>query len=67
MRTVTTFQDLIDSRGVTHAELAERSGVSVRTIYQLRRGLVASPNPVTIRRLATALKVSPAKLREALR
>jgi len=44
--------------GLTQAELAERSGISERTISDLERGVRATAYPSTARRLATALGVS---------
>src|SRR6478752_5891691 len=40
------------SAGLSQEELAERSGLSARTISDLERGLSAAPRPDTIRMLA---------------
>lgn len=47
--------------GLTQEELAERAGVSARSISDLERGLARTPHPGTIRRLADALELSPAQ------
>src|SRR3954447_570498 len=44
--------------GLTQEDLADRSGVSVRTISDLERGLKQTPRPVTISLLAQALGLS---------
>jgi tetratricopeptide (TPR) repeat protein/DNA-binding XRE family transcriptional regulator len=44
--------------GLSQQELAERSGLSVRTIGNLERGRVRWPHPDTVRRLAVALELS---------
>lgn len=46
---------LRSSAGLTHEELAEASGVAVRTISDLERGVALRPHRDTVRRLATAL------------
>lgn len=48
---------------LSQAELAERAGVEVMTVSRIERGTVKRPYPETIRKLATALGVSPAWLR----
>ena len=53
--------------GLTQAELAERSGISERTVSDLERGLRASVYPDTARRLAAALAVEPHVLPSFLR
>ena len=45
--------------GWTQAELAERSGLSERTVSDLERGLRSTAYPSTARRLAAALRVGP--------
>ena len=45
--------------GLTQAELAERSGISERTVSDLERGLRATAYPSTARRLAAALEIGP--------
>jgi predicted ATPase/DNA-binding XRE family transcriptional regulator len=44
--------------GLTQEELAERAGVSVRSIRDLERGMLHAPRRDTIRFLATALELS---------
>ncbi|MDQ3055117.1 MAG: helix-turn-helix domain-containing protein, partial [Actinomycetota bacterium] len=44
--------------GLTQAELAERSGISERTISDLERGVRATAYSSTARRLASALQVT---------
>ncbi|MFN2582827.1 MAG: helix-turn-helix domain-containing protein [Candidatus Dormibacteria bacterium] len=45
-------------RGLTQAELAERAGISERTVSDVERGLRDGVYPATARRLADALAVS---------
>ena len=45
--------------GLTQEELAERSGLSVRTIRRLETGEHANPQVGTVRQLADALKLEP--------
>jgi transcriptional regulator with XRE-family HTH domain len=52
-------------RGLTQAELAERSGLSVQAISMLERGVRRAPRTTTIERLARALALDAAG-REAL-
>jgi transcriptional regulator with XRE-family HTH domain/DNA-binding beta-propeller fold protein YncE len=47
--------------GLTQEELAERAGVSARSVSDLERGLNRTPHPSTIRRLADALDLTPAQ------
>jgi transcriptional regulator with XRE-family HTH domain len=42
----------------TQEELAERAGVSVRTISDIERGVQRSPRPNTLRRIADALRLA---------
>jgi DNA-binding SARP family transcriptional activator/tetratricopeptide (TPR) repeat protein/DNA-binding XRE family transcriptional regulator len=48
--------------GLTQQELAERSGVSVRTVRALENGAVAQPQATSLRRLAAVLGVDPTAL-----
>ena len=48
--------------GLTQDELAERAGVSVRTVRALENGAVARPQAASLRRLAAALDVDLAAL-----
>ncbi len=52
--------------GLTQEELAERSGLSVRGISDLERGVKQRPHPETVRLLARGLDLSPDAV-EALR
>lgn len=52
--------------GWTQAELAERSGLSERTVSDLERGLRGTAYPSTARRLASALQVGPTALQAFL-
>src|SRR5438309_6228526 len=45
--------------GLTHEQLAERAGLSVRGISDLERGVRAQPRAYTVRQLADALGLSP--------
>ncbi|MBA2468374.1 MAG: helix-turn-helix transcriptional regulator, partial [Chloroflexia bacterium] len=48
--------------GITQETLAERSGLSVRCISDLERGVKRRPHPDTIRMLAAALDLAPETL-----
>ncbi|MFF3380849.1 ATP-binding protein [Streptomyces sp. NPDC002680] len=50
--------------GLTQEELAERSGVSVRTICHVETGRIERPRPATVRRLADALALTGTDLDE---
>jgi predicted ATPase/DNA-binding XRE family transcriptional regulator len=54
------------SAGLTQAELAERAGISERTISDLERGLRGTVYPATARKLAAALAVDGGQLRAFL-
>jgi transcriptional regulator with XRE-family HTH domain len=45
--------------GWTQAELAERAGISERSVSDLERGLSRRPHPDTLQRLAEALALTP--------
>jgi len=45
----------LDRQGMTVVELAEKSGVSTATIYNLQNGRAENPRPGTIRKLESAL------------
>src|SRR5579872_363790 len=47
--------------GLTQEELAERAGVSTRSVSDLERGLSRTSHPNTVRRLADALELVPAE------
>src|SRR3954454_9022219 len=48
--------------GWTQEELAERSGVTVRTIGKIESGRITAPRPSTLRLLADALGVDSSEL-----
>jgi len=50
-----TLKHLRSTAGLTQEELAERSGLSARTISDVERGLRSTVYPHTARRLAIAL------------
>ncbi|TMG15811.1 MAG: helix-turn-helix transcriptional regulator [Chloroflexi bacterium] len=50
-----TLKHLRSTAGLTQEELAERSGISARTISDVERGLRGTVYPHTARRLAAAL------------
>ncbi|MFD8217255.1 helix-turn-helix transcriptional regulator [Streptomyces sp. NPDC059697] len=52
--------------GLTQEELAERSGVSVRTIRGLETGSRSNPRMTTVRELAKALPLRPVEREELL-
>jgi transcriptional regulator with XRE-family HTH domain len=52
------------SAGLTQQELAERSGLSTRTISDIERGYVARPRAATLRLLARAMDMSKDEARE---
>ena len=54
------------SAGLTQAELAERAGISERTISDLERGLRGTVYPTTARKLAAALDVHGHQLADFL-
>lgn len=60
---------LLDARwgcGLTQEELAERSGLSIRTISDIERGYVLRPRAATLRMLARGLEMDEAETRELL-
>jgi predicted ATPase/DNA-binding XRE family transcriptional regulator len=61
----TLLRRLRRDQGLTQEELAERAGISVRTVSDLERGLSQAPYRGTINELAAALQLEPAA-REAL-
>jgi transcriptional regulator with XRE-family HTH domain len=52
-----------ETKSISRETLANRSGVSAKTIKRIEDQKVDNPRPVTIRRIAEALDVSPDKLR----
>lgn len=62
-------QSLLEMRwsaGLTQQELAERSGLSIRTISDIERGQVICPRAATLRLLARALEMSDDQTRELM-
>jgi predicted ATPase/DNA-binding XRE family transcriptional regulator len=53
-----SLRQLRRSAGMTQEELADRSGISVRTITDIERGVVAAPHRETIELLADALDMT---------
>ncbi len=45
--------------GLTQEELAERAGISARSVSDLERGLYQAPHRDTVARLGIALSLSP--------
>ncbi len=60
---VRTLEQLRRERLLTIRALAEAAGVSTRTVLQVEHG-ARTPQPGTIKRLAAALGVEPARVRE---
>lgn len=56
---------LMERQGITLDELAEQSGISLRTIYNVRHGVVR-PSNGTVALLAYELGITPARLRKML-
>ena len=48
----------------TRRELAERSGVSPATIYNIEKGVVSVPRLAVVKKLAEALEVDPVEVDE---
>lgn len=57
-----TVRKLRVTAGLTQAELAERAGISERTVSDLERGLRGTVYPATARQLAASLRVTDADL-----
>jgi len=55
------------SRGLTQAELAERAGLSWRSISDLERGLKQAPRASTVRLLVRGLALPEAEAAQMLR
>lgn len=53
-----------NAAGLTQEELADRSGLSVRTIRDIERGRTMKPSPASIRLLAQALENSGSRIDE---
>src|SRR4051812_9837091 len=52
------LKDFRFAAGLTQETLAERAGVSARTVSDLERGLILSPHRDTVERLVEALALS---------
>jgi transcriptional regulator with XRE-family HTH domain len=52
--------------GLTQQDLAERSGLSIRTISDIERGYVRQPRATTLRLLARALGMTDAQTTDLL-
>lgn len=59
-----SLRDLRQAAGITQEELAERAGISARTVSDVERGLRAFVHHDTARRLATALQLRDEQRRE---
>ncbi|WP_143264429.1 helix-turn-helix transcriptional regulator, partial [Amycolatopsis kentuckyensis] len=60
------LRELRRQAGMTQDELAERSGIAVRTIGRLERGEGSNPRLGTVKLLADALGIAPADHRRLL-
>jgi transcriptional regulator with XRE-family HTH domain len=60
-----TLQQLCAARGLTLEQLAERAGVALSTVVRIDAGTLRL-HPLTRDRLAAALDLDPAALRDAL-
>ena len=60
------FAGLRHAAGLTQEELAERSGLSVRSVRNLECGAVASPRASTLRAIGTGVGLDDAQLSELL-
>jgi transcriptional regulator with XRE-family HTH domain len=60
-----TLQQLCASRGLTLEQLAERAGVALTTVLKIDDSTIRA-QPSTLRRLASALELAPAALRDEL-
>jgi transcriptional regulator with XRE-family HTH domain len=58
----TTLVELRTKHGLTQAELAERSGVTKRTIEDVEQGRSEDPKCATLAALATALGITMQEL-----
>jgi transcriptional regulator with XRE-family HTH domain len=52
-----------ETKSLSRENLAYLAGISPKTIKRLEEQQVANPRPVTIRKLAEALEIDPARLR----
>ena len=55
-----TVKELRNQQNFTQAELAEKSGLSLRTIQRIESGVI--PKGYTLKALSTALQVNPSQL-----
>lgn len=65
MQTVPLLQTLIDARGLSMGDLADKAKITVRQLLKIRKGLAVASSP-TCNRLAKVLKTDVATLRGAL-
>jgi transcriptional regulator with XRE-family HTH domain len=62
-----TLDTLLDKlRPATLAEIAERCGLSLRALADLRAGRVSDPRRATVIALSVALKCKPSRVRLAI-
>lgn len=63
-----TLDELLLDRkiGGDFRAFADRAGISVRALHDLRAGRVADPRRATLLALAAALRVSPARVKAAV-
>ena len=59
------LKELRSQRVLTLAELSDKSGVTLNTIWRIESGYSKSARPSTVRKLATALGVEPGELVKA--
>lgn len=59
------LKELRSQNVLTLAELSDKSGVTLNTIWRIESGYSKSARPSTVRKLATALGVEPGELVKA--
>lgn len=62
----TTLDDLLDQAGTPIGTAAERAGITLRALLDLRRGRVERPRIATVAGLARSLGVDTAAVRAAI-
>ena len=60
------LRELRQERVLSQRELAEKAGVSPKTILDIEQGRIR-PQPRTLRKIAEALDIEPSRLAEELR